>query len=146
MCTYRTFVVELVTFLLVSILHVMSRYVFKDNSWSTRIFLINDEFSRGIMGCFSKCRWCGESQEEMFKVNKMLILTLFAKKMMKKGFVFFLQKVLFFFWFGVKYEQQFLWDQPNRSWSFGTVVTDVLTHWLMFYWKLALDCYQFISV
>lgn len=70
------------------------------------------------MGCLSKCRWCGESHEEMFNhkikrnILKYIKWSLFWhylpwKWWEKKGFVFFLQKVLFFFWFGVNYEHSF---------------------------------------
>lgn len=125
-CTYRMrmswlpFVVELITFLLISVRVML--FFLKQISWSTRIFLIIDEVWGVIMGGFNKCRWSESKKRDIAWIQLCLYL--------KESFIFFLHNILFFFWFVVKYEHNFfLRDPPNRSWSFGTVVTDVLTHW-----------------
>lgn len=46
----------------------------------------------------------------------------------KKGFVFFLQKILFFFWFGVKYEHSFFFCEINPTGP------EVLAQLLQMFW------------
>ncbi len=72
--TWLPFVVEIITSLLVS---VCSRNVtlcfLKQISWSTRIFLINDEVEWVIMGGFNKCRWSGSKKSDIAWIKLCII-------------------------------------------------------------------------
>ncbi len=108
-CTYRMrmtwlpFVVEIITSLLVS---VRSRNVtlcfLKQISWSTRIFLINDEVEWVIMGGFNKCRWSVSNKRDIAWIKWCLYL--------KESSFSFCRISYFFFWFVVKYEHNFFWE------------------------------------
>lgn len=127
-CTYRMrrswlpLVVELITFLLVSVRSCNVTLCFlKPISWSTRIFLINDEVWGVIVGGFNKCRW-----SESKKWDAWIKWCLYLKDRASFSFCW-ISYFSFDLWWNMNITF-FLRAPPNRSWSFGTVVTDVLTH------------------
>ncbi len=132
--TWLPFVVEIITSLLVS---VCSRNVtlcfLKQISWSTRIFLINDEVEWVIMGGFNKCRWSESKKSDITLIKWCLYL--------KESFIFFLQNILFFF--------DLWWNMNTTFFERHPTGPEVLAQlFQMFwhteresFWKLALDCH-----
>lgn len=113
------FVVGLITF------SVRSRNVtlcfLKQISWSTRIFLINDEVWWVIMGGFNKCRWSESKKRDIAWIKWCLYL--------KESFIFFLQNILFFFWFVVKYEHNFCWETHPTGPEVLAQLFQMFWHW-----------------
>ncbi len=80
------------------------------------------------MSGFNKCRWSESKKSDIAWIKWCLYL--------KESFIFFLQNILFFFWFVVKYEHNFFWETQMFQMFWHTERES--------FWKLALDSHSFL--